>query len=65
VFSVEGVNYHIDWYKFRYGASIFIPCLNTAATKRQMKRMFRRMGVKTLLKVTIEDGIQGLRIWRM
>jgi hypothetical protein len=30
-----------------------------------MKRMFRRMGVKTLLKVTIEDGIQGLRIWRM
>lgn len=65
MFSVEGVNYQIDWHKFRYGASFFIPCLNTNGTKRQLRRMFRRMGVKALLKVQIEDGIQGVRIWRI
>lgn len=62
---VEGVNYEIDWRAFRKGMSIFIPCLHPPRAREEVMAVAKRLRVKLLIKVIIEDGIRGLRIWRM
>jgi len=62
---VEGVNYNINWQAFRRGRSIFIPCLNYVQAGKVIRQTTRRLRLKILVKVVIEDGIRGLRIWRM
>lgn len=61
---VEGVNYDIQWKKFRPGMSIFIPCLNPKAARAQLMVVTKRLKIKILTKVVIENGIRGLRVWR-
>jgi hypothetical protein len=63
--QVEGVSYDIDWAKFRKGRSIFLPCLNYPKVKDDLHAMFMRLGMRVLVKVIIEDGVKGLRIWRL
>lgn len=63
--KVEGVEYRVNWRKFRPGASFFIPCLKPKRTRRQLKPLFRRLGVEVIVRRVIENGIQGLRIWRV
>jgi hypothetical protein len=62
---VEKVSYTINWSKFRRGYSFFIPCLNPEAARTELLTTTRRLKLKVLTKVTIEDGIQGLRVWRV
>lgn len=61
---VEGVNYDIQWKKFRPGMSIFIPCLDPKRARTQLIAVTRRLKIKILTKVVIEEGIRGLRVWR-
>jgi hypothetical protein len=63
--KVEKVNYEINWGKFRRGCSFFIPCLNPDTARDEILTTTRRLKLKVLMKVTIEDGVQGLRIWRV
>jgi hypothetical protein len=62
---VEGVSYGIKWKKFRKGYSIFIPCLNGANARLELLGTTKRLKIKVLTKVVIENGIRGLRIWKM
>ena len=62
---VEGVNYEIDWKRFRKGRSIFIPCLDPPSAKQVVLDVTRRLKIKTTVKIVILDGIRGLRIWRV
>lgn len=61
---VEGVKYEINWQKFRPGTSIFIPCLNPASAKTQVLAVTKRLRINILMKVVLQDGIRGLRVWR-
>ena len=61
---VEGVKYEINWRAFKKGTSIFIPCLNPKEAKRTISCVCVRLRIKILMKIVIEDGIRGLRIWR-
>lgn len=61
---VEGVKYEINWRAFRRGTSLFFPCLNPKAVRTQLIDVTRRLRIKILTKIVIEDGIRGLRIWR-
>jgi hypothetical protein len=61
---VEGVKYEINWRKFRPGTSIFIPCLHPSRARTQVLAVTKRLRIKVLTKVVIEDGIRGLRVWR-
>ena len=61
---VEGINYDINWRKFRPGMSIFIPCLDVVRAKEQVIVVTKRLNIKILTKVVIHEGIRGLRIWR-
>lgn len=62
---MEKISYQINWRAFKGGASFFIPCLDTAKAKEEMSPVFKRLKLKVLIKVCIEDGIRGLRVWRV
>jgi hypothetical protein len=61
--KVEGVSYEINWKRFKRGTSIFIPCLDVPRARAQVMVVTKRLKLKVLIKVVIEDGIRGLRIW--
>jgi hypothetical protein len=63
--QVERVRYEIDWKEFRRGYSIFIPCLNPIAAKAEIKPVLKRLKIEVLTRTVIEEGIRGLRIWRL
>ena len=63
--QIEKVNYDVNWKAFKRGTSIFIPCLDYRRAKSQLMVVLNRLRIKVLIKPTIEDGIRGLRIWRM
>lgn len=62
---IEGVTYDVDWPKFKKGASLFFPCLDQERAEAQLMVVLKRLRIKVLVKYVIEDGIRGLRVWRM
>jgi hypothetical protein len=62
---VEKVSYNINWKNFRRGYSFFIPCLNPKEAKKEILRTTNRLQMKVLMRTVIEEGIRGLRIWRL
>jgi hypothetical protein len=60
----EGVEYEVNWKKFIVGSSFFIPCLNCKQVRTQLKAALKRMKLKTVMRVCIEEGVRGLRVWR-
>lgn len=63
--QIEGVTYEVEWKRFKRGMSIFIPCLDPRRAKAQLLEVTKRLRIKILVKVVIEAGIRGLRVWRM
>ena len=62
---VEQVSYNLKWKTFKRGFSFFIPCLNCVEAKEQLLSTIKRLKLKVVTKVVIEEGIRGLRIWRI
>ena len=62
--KIDGVTYEIDWAEFRVGSSFFIPCVGVTAGKELVERKMHRLGFAVIVKIVIEDGIKGLRVWR-
>lgn len=62
---VEKVSYRIDWRKFKKGTSFFIPCLAPKKAKQEILCTTNRLKMKVVMKVVIEEGIRGLRVWRL
>ena len=62
---IEGVTYEINWRGFKKGTSVFFPCLDSDRAKAQLLVVTERLRVKVLTKEVIEEGIRGLRVWRM
>lgn len=62
--KIDGVIYEIDWIEFRIGSSFFIPCVGVTAGKELIERKMKRLGFAVIVKIVIEDGIKGLRVWR-
>jgi hypothetical protein len=63
--KIESVHYEINWAKFRKGYSFFVPCIDVPAAKVEIGRVSRRLKMQLAMKVVIEDGIKGLRVWRL
>ena len=63
--KIETVTYRIDWSKFRRGYSFFVPCIDEKAARKEIAAISRRLKMTTVTKVVIEDGIKGLRVWRV
>jgi hypothetical protein len=62
--KIETVTYRLNWKKFRVGYSFFVPCIDHKEARRTLALITRRLKIRTVTKVTIEDGIKGLRVWR-
>jgi len=62
--QIERVEYQINWKKFKKGWSFFIPCLKPSETKKILVKETKRLKYKVTTKVTVEDGVRGVRIWR-
>lgn len=62
---VEKVSYDLDWRAFKRGTSFFVPCLDGPAVRQQVSAYFSRYRVPILSRIVIENGIRGLRVWRM
>ena len=63
--QIDGVDYTLDWENFTVGSSFFVPCLRDEEGREAITRKMNRLGYKVLIKVVIEDGIRGLRVWRI
>jgi len=62
---VEKVAYEINWVNFKVGYSFFIPCLDTAEAREEIRRVTKRLGYDIVMKDVIELNIRGVRIWRV
>lgn len=62
---IEGLTYELDWQHFTVGSSFFVPCLNADKAKKRIEAKMDRLGFAVIIKLVTEDGIRGLRIWRV
>jgi hypothetical protein len=60
----DRVEFVIPWDNFNIGASIFIPSMHPADTLRSFKREADQRAVTYVYRVVVENGVQGLRVWR-
>lgn len=63
--KVETVSYLINWRKFKVGCSFFVPCIDVEAARRSVAEVTRRLRLKVITKVVVQDGVKGLRVWRI
>jgi hypothetical protein len=62
---VEKIAYEVNWKNFKVGSSFFIPCLNCRQARGQIRRVVRRLRYQVIAKIVIEDGVRGVRVWRV
>ena len=63
--KIETVSYQINWKKFRKGYSFFVPCITEALAREEIRKVTKRLKMDVITKIVIEDGIKGLRVWRV
>lgn len=61
----DGVGYAINWAALKPGMSFFIPCLETDGLRGRVQTVARKLQIKVQMKIVIEEGIRGLRVWRV
>ena len=63
--KIETVTYQINWKSFRKGYSFFVPCIAEAQARETLAQVTKRLKIAIVTKVVIEDGVKGLRVWRV
>jgi len=63
--KIETLSYKINWRNFRKGYSFFVPCIDAAAARAELARVTKRLKMEVVSKVVVEDGVKGLRVWRL
>ena len=62
---IETVPYKINWRNFQKGYSFFVPCIDVAKAREEIARVTKRLRIEIVTKVVVEDGVKGLRVWRL
>jgi len=60
----DGVRVVVNWEAMVIGASVFVPCINTALANKELKRIVGSKGWESETQVRIEDNKLGVRLWR-
>lgn len=63
--KIETITYRINWAKFRRGHSFFVPCIDEKAARKTILAISNRLKMSVVTKVIIEEGVKGLRVWRV
>ena len=61
----NGVDYQINWPEFHPGTSIFIPAVDTKSAIYAIDRESKRLEFEYVHKVVVENGVMGVRVWRL
>lgn len=62
---VHGLSFEIDWSKFKPGRTFFIPCLDLETAKKEIRAVIKRLKYSVEMRGVIENGVKGLRVWRI
>jgi len=63
--KIETVSYQINWKRFRKGTSFFVPCIDVEAARETLRVVTKRLKIKTISQCVVQEGIKGLRVWRV
>ncbi len=63
--EVMGLSLLIEWDKFHVGTSIFVPCIDRKAVEKFITLQACRMRLNIVCKQVVENGVYGLRVWRV
>ena len=63
--EVENITYQINWKKFKPGFSFFVPALEPIKARHIILAEAKRLRYKATSKITIEDSVRGVRVWRV
>lgn len=61
----NGLDYQINWVDFHPGSSMFLPAIDTKAAVIALKKEAERLEFEFVHKIVIEDGVKGVRVWRL
>lgn len=61
----NGVDFQVAWQDFLPGTSIFIPAIDTKSAIADIKAESKRLDFEFIHKITVEDGVKGVRVWRL
>jgi hypothetical protein len=63
--EIEGVQVQIEWHKFKLGSSFFLPCIAHERMIRSITQRADDRGFKIKTIAHIENGMWGIRVWRI
>lgn len=63
--QIETVSYNVEWRRMHKGYSFFVPCINVKAARKTLKATAKRLDLDLVTKVVVQDGVKGLRVWRV
>ena len=61
----QGLRLKLAWNELHVGFSFFIPCLDTESMLRVIYSEAERRGYKLIHSEVIENGMSGIRYWRV
>jgi hypothetical protein len=61
----DGVCIRVNWDRFVPGASVFVPCLDTAECARQFNELARTRDWVWDARLRVEKTRWGIRFWRV
>jgi len=62
---IENKSYNINWKAFKAGTSFFVPCLDGIKAKKTIQNVTKRLKIDVLMQIVIENGVRGVRVWKI
>jgi hypothetical protein len=63
--EVLGVQVKVEWGEFLVGSSFFVPCLDDRLLAASIRARAKQQGFQTQYQARVENGMWGVRIWRV
>ena len=62
---IHGIEFEVKWADFKPYSSFFIPCLDWEAVRTLIYKECEDRGFTVVARFSVEDGIRGVRVWRV
>jgi hypothetical protein len=62
---IHTIEFDVDWEKFKPYSSFFIPALNWKYARDIVKKECKKRNLKVVVRLSVENGIRGVRVWRV
>jgi hypothetical protein len=63
--KIHTIEFDVQWDNFKLYSSFFIPALNWRQAKEIVKREAKKKNFTVVVRLSIENGIRGIRVWRV